>query len=56
MFNIGLLVGAGAEYNLGGKTSITAGITYNNGIIDILKEKDAQMNTDCISLNLGVFF
>ena len=56
VFNIGLLVGAGAEYNLGGKTSITAGITYNNGIIDILKEKDAQMNSDCISLNLGVFF
>lgn len=56
VFNIGLLVGAGAEYNLGGKTSITAGITYNNGIIDILKEKNAQMNSDCISLNLGVFF
>lgn len=56
VFNLGLLVGAGLEYNIGGKTAITAGLTYNNGFIDIWDMKDAQMNSDNISLNIGVFF
>lgn len=56
VFNLGLLVGAGLEYNIGGKTSITAGLTYNNGFIDIWDVNNAQMNSDNISLNIGVFF
>lgn len=56
VFNLGLLVGAGLEYNIGGKTAITAGLTYNNGFIDIWDMKNAQMNSDNISLNIGVFF
>jgi len=55
-FSVGLLVGGGLEYNLGGSTSVTASIVYQNGFIDIWDIEDAQMNTDYITLNLGVFF
>jgi len=55
-FNMGLVVGGGLEYNVGGSTSFTAGLVYNNGFIDIWDMKDAQMNTDYITLNLGILF
>lgn len=59
-FNAHLNVGAGIEYNLGGNTSFTAGIHYNNGLMDIYKGSDdepsAQFRTDGIVLNIGIFF
>ncbi|MFM8951358.1 MAG: porin family protein, partial [Bacteroidota bacterium] len=59
-FNVHLNVGAGIEYNLGGNTSFTAGIHYNNGLMDIYKGSDdepaAQFRTDGIILNVGIFF
>ncbi|MFN5325425.1 MAG: porin family protein [Bacteroidota bacterium] len=59
--NAHLNVGAGIEYNIGGSTSLTAGIYYNNGLMDVYKgPKDsdisAQLRTDAIVLNLGIFF
>lgn len=59
-FNVHLNVGAGIEYNLGGNTSFTAGLHYNNGLMDIYKgtkdETPAQFRTDAIVLNLGILF
>lgn len=55
-FNMSLHVGLGIEYNLGGSTAFTTGIHYTNGLIDIWKEKDAQMRMDAITLNIGVLF
>ncbi|MDQ3051777.1 MAG: PorT family protein [Bacteroidota bacterium] len=55
-FNLSLQVGLGIEYNLGGNTSLTAGIHYVNGLIDIWDRKDLQMRSDGIVLNIGVFF
>ncbi len=55
-FNLSLQVGLGIEYNLGGNTSMTAGIHYVNGLIDIWDRKDLQMRSDGIVLNIGVFF
>ncbi|MFM7903452.1 MAG: porin family protein, partial [Bacteroidota bacterium] len=58
--NVHLNVGAGIEYNLGGNTSFTTGIHYNNGLMDIYKgsdgEANAQFRTDGIVLNIGIFF
>lgn len=56
VFNVGLLIGAGIEYNLGGNTSVTAGLHYNNGLIDIWDINKAQMKSDGLTLNLGIFF
>ena len=36
-----LILGAGIEFNLGGSTNLMAGITFNNGFMDILKGKNA---------------
>ena len=55
-FNMSLIVGLGIEYNLGGSTAFTTGIHYKNGLIDILKEKKAQMRLDVVALNIGVLF
>lgn len=56
-----LNVGAGIEYNIGGNTSLTAGIHYSNGLLDVYKgpkdqDLSAQLRTDAIVLNLGIFF
>lgn len=39
LFNMNLVIGAGAEYNLSGNTNIMFGVSYHNGFIDILKGK-----------------
>ncbi len=56
IFNFGLLVGAGLEYNISGNTSITAGLQYHNAFVDIWKADDAKLTSSYISLNLGIFF
>jgi hypothetical protein len=37
LFRLSFIVGAGIEYNLGGSTSLVAGLTFNNGLLNILK-------------------
>lgn len=54
--------GAGAEYSLGGRSALTAGIYYNRSLIDNLDSdipginKSYNYRFDYISLNLGVLF
>jgi opacity protein-like surface antigen len=55
IFNVGLIVGAGAEYNISGDTSIMVELLYNNGFIDVFKD-DGQLKTSYFALNLGVYF
>ena len=43
-FNMNLVVGGGAEYNLSGNTNIMFGISYHNGFIDISKSKTNEIN------------
>lgn len=43
-FNMNLVVGGGAEYNLSGNTNIMFGISYHNGFIDISKSKTHEIN------------
>jgi opacity protein-like surface antigen len=55
-FNMGLIVGAGAEYNISGQTSLMIELLYNNGFIDIWKESGEQLKTNYFGINLGVYF
>ena len=55
-FDLGLNVGAGYEYRFSKNNSITAGISYHNGFIDIWKESNASMKSHFVSLNLALFF
>lgn len=51
-----LVVGGGMEYSLGGSTSLVGGLSFNNGFIDISKEKTLKLTNSFVSLNLGILF
>lgn len=58
-----LILGAGAEMSLGGSTALTAGITFNNGFLDVLNGKntlDPTLNNKALanflSLDIGIVF
>lgn len=55
-FNISLIVGAGAEYNLSGNTSLMLGITFNNGFLDMIDGTDVKANSNYLGLMVGVLF
>lgn len=65
-FNATFVIGAGMEYNLGGNTSLIAGIYYNQSLINNLEkdfdpeypliDKDKVYRFDYISLQIGILF
>ncbi|CAL1521587.1 porin family protein [Chitinophaga sp. MM2321] len=57
--NIGMLLGAGIEYPLGGNLTGMAGITYQNGFVDVTRNSkwdDGRINMNSFALRLGVYF
>ena len=54
-YRAGLVVGGGGEFDVGGSTSLMAGISLNKGLTNITTSKNAVRN-HFVSLNLGVFF
>jgi len=60
-FNLSMILAAGAEYSLGGSTSLLFGITYNNGFLDLIDDegyngKEVKGNSNYLALSLGVLF
>jgi len=55
LFNIGLLIGAGAEYNISGHTNVLLGLSYVNNFTNFTG-KPANAAVNHVSLNIGVFF
>lgn len=53
---LGLIIGGGIEYSIGGKTSLVAGLSYNGGFTGINKEKDLKITNSYVALTLGVLF
>lgn len=53
---LGLVIGAGAEYNFGGTTSAIGAIRFNNGLNNVLKNQENRSNTNYISLSVGILF
>lgn len=54
---VGLIVGAGVEYNFSGNTSAMLGLTYGNGFTNAFSSKsDASAKLHYFELSLGVFF
>ena len=47
--------GLGAEYSLGGSTSLTAGIEYNGGLTPVFKD-DIRAKQNYLALSFGVIF
>jgi opacity protein-like surface antigen len=57
-----LVIGGGVEYNFSGQTTLLIGITYNNGIMNVMR-RDAlegfdrpRVYADYLELTLGIFF
>jgi hypothetical protein len=57
-YNLGLNLGAGIEYDLGGKNSLTGGIVFSNGFIDTTTNSSVKDDTALrvIRLRLGFVF
>lgn len=59
---VSLIMGLGVEYSLGGNTSISAGLTFNNGFTNILKGENPVNNrkqnakANFIELSVGLLF
>jgi hypothetical protein len=54
LFNIGLKIGGGAEYNVSGNTSIFFGVHYNHYFLNALKTNDKYLQKED-ALNPGQF-
>lgn len=57
-FNAGMLMGAGAEYDLGRNTSAKLGIEFTNGFADMIKfdAKDDKTSMNSLRLVFGIIF
>ncbi|WP_235964593.1 porin family protein [Pedobacter gandavensis] len=55
-YRAGMVVAAGGEYDLDDRTSVAIGLTFNNGLTNIVKDGDRRAKNHYVGLNLGVFF
>jgi hypothetical protein len=56
LFNLSYFFGGGVEYNIGGQTSLMAGIFFNNGFADVLSDNDYKAGLNYLTLRLGIMF
>jgi hypothetical protein len=56
LFGMSYFFGGGLEYNMGGRTSITAGIFFDNGFVDVLSNDDYKAVLNYLSIRLGLLF
>ncbi len=54
--NVSMIIGGGIEYTLSGSTVLLAGITFNNGFLDIVDASSIKANSDYLGLTIGVLF
>jgi hypothetical protein len=55
-FNISFFFGGGIEKNIGGQTSLVAGIFFNNGFGDILSADAHKAALNYVNIRLGIMF
>jgi len=55
-YRAGLIIGGGVEYNIARGSSITTGLTYNNGFTDISSDNNKSVRNHYLGINLGIFF
>lgn len=54
-FNLSMVIGGGAEYNISGETILIGGLQFNNGFLDAF-DGTPKVNTNYLALTLGVLF
>lgn len=55
-YRAGLIIGGGLEYDVAKSTSVTTGLTFNNGFTDISSDSNRRVKNHYIGINFGVFF
>ena len=55
-YRAGLILGGGVEYDVAKNTSVTTGLTFNNGFTDISDDKNRSVKNHYLGINFGVFF
>lgn len=55
-YRSGLIVGAGAEFDVKANMSVTTGLTFNNGFTNITGDRGNRIRNHYIGINFGVFF
>ncbi|SDL32929.1 Outer membrane protein beta-barrel domain-containing protein [Pedobacter sp. ok626] len=55
-YRAGLIVGAGGEIDVADHTSVTLGVTLNNGFTNIADDNNRKVRNHYLGLNVGVFF
>ncbi|MBI3233093.1 MAG: outer membrane beta-barrel protein [Bacteroidetes bacterium] len=59
LVRMGFVLGAGAEYNLQGTTSLVGSVRFSNGLFNIMKDPNSEfqkVKNNYISLNVGIVF
>ncbi len=58
MFNLAMNVGAGFDFDLGGNNSVTAGLIFQNGLIDVTTDNSFTDKTiiNSIKIRIGLIF
>jgi hypothetical protein len=56
LVNLSYFFGGGIEYNIGGHTSLMAGVFFNNGFADILSNNHQKAALNFLSLRIGMLF
>ncbi len=54
-FRVGLLIGAGLQYDLGNNANANFGVSLNNGFTDFAKGP-TKLNNSYLAFNFGIFF
>lgn len=55
-YRAGLIVGVGGEFDIADHTSVTLGLTLNNGFTNIADDNNRKVRNHYLGLNVGVFF
>ena len=56
LLNLNYFLSAGAEYSLGGTTSLFGGIGYSAGFLDVIKHSPDKITTRSLFFKLGIMF
>jgi hypothetical protein len=55
-YRAGLILGGGGEFDVAPHTSLTVGLTFNNGFTNISDTDNGSVRNHYLGLNFGVFF
>jgi hypothetical protein len=54
--NVSMIIMGGAEYTISGSTVLSTAITFNNGFLDVLDNKDIKANSNYLALTIAILF